>query len=148
MGQYGVSFPFLAGAISRQFGGDIDEGFIKGMMQEIIDNPTPGYYCEVRWCGNIDEPVASIEPTEAIKNKSIQAQFTSNGEPSLAFTSDLMSMFTLNCENKEDCLAKLIARALEKAGQNLFSKNNGVFGNFTDKEIRFIEDVYSKSKST
>jgi len=148
MGQYGVSFPFLAGAISRQFGGDIDEGFIKGMMQEIIDNPTPGYYCEVRWCGNIDEPVASIEPTEAIKNKSIQAQFTSNGEPSLAFTSDLMSMFTLNCENKEDCLEKLIARALEKAGQNLFSKNNGVFGNFTDKEIRFIEDVYSKSKST
>ena len=149
MGQYGVSLPFLVGAITRQFGGDITEDFIKGILQEIIESPAQGYYCEVRWCGNIDEPVASIESINTIKNKSIQAQFTNNnGEPSLAFTSDLMSIFTLNCENKEDCLTKLIARALEKTRQNSFSTNNGVFGNFTEKEIKFIEDVYSKSNNT
>lgn len=149
MGQYGVSFPFLVGAITRQFGGEINEGFIKSILQEIIENPAQGYYCEVRWCGNIDEPVASIESSDTIKNKSIQAQFTNNnGDPSLAFTFDLMSMFTLNCENKEDCLAKLITRALEKAEQNIFSKNNGIFGDFTEKEIRFIEDVYSRSNNT
>jgi hypothetical protein len=149
MGQYGVSLPFLVGAIARQFGGEITENFIKDILQEIIEYPAKGYYCEVRWCGNIDEPVVSIESINVIKNKSIQAQFTNiNGEPSLAFTTDLMSMFNLNCKNKEDCLDKLIARALEKAKRNLFSKNNGVFGDFTEKEISSIEGLHSKFYNT
>ena len=149
MGQYGVSFPFLVGAIANKFGGNINKEFIGIIFQEIIDNPAEGYYCEVRWCGNIDEPVASIESSGIIKNKSIQAQFTNkSGETSLAFTSDLMSMFTLNCENKEECLDKLIVRTLENAGNKLFSKNNGVFSDFTDNEVRFIDEVFSMSINT
>lgn len=148
MGQYGVSFPFLAGAIAKKYGGDINEEFVKGMFIKIIEHLATDYYCEVRWCGNIDEPVVSIESSDTIKNKSIQAQYTNEaGEPSLAFTTDLMSMFTLNCKTKEECLKKLIDRTLENAEKGLFSKNNGVFGDFTADEIKFIEDVYSTSSN-
>lgn len=84
-----------------------------------------------------------------MKNKSIQTQFINgDGEASLAFTTDLMSMFTLDCKNKEECLGKLMSRTLETAGNNLFSKNNGVFGDFTTDEIRFIEDVVSIYSNT
>lgn len=57
MGQYGVSFPFLTGAIAKQSGSTIDHQFIDDIFNEIIINPVEGFYCEVRWCGNIDEPV-------------------------------------------------------------------------------------------
>ena len=148
MGQYGISFPFLVGAIAAKFGGKINREYIEGMFQKLIENPAAGYYCEVRWCGNIDEPVVSVESTDTIKNKSIQAQYTNAvGETSLAFTTDLMSMFTLNCKTKEECLEKLIIRTLEKAENNLFSKNNGVFGAFTAEEVVFIEDVFSISSN-
>ncbi len=148
MGQYGISFPFLIGAIATKFEGKINREYIEGVFREIIENPAQGYYCEVRWCGNIDEPVVSVESSGTIKSKSIQAQFTNEiGETSLAFTSDLMSMFTLNCKTKEECLDKLITRTLEKAENNLFSKNNGVFGGFTANENKFIEDVFSISNN-
>ena len=148
MGQYGISFPFLVGAIATKFGGKINREYIGCVFQEIIENPTQGYYCEVRWCGNIDEPVVSVESSDTIKNKSIQAHFANNaGETSLAFTSDLMSMFTLNCKTKEECLEKLIMRTLEKAENKLFSKNNDVFGGFTADEAKFIEDVFSISNN-
>lgn len=148
MGQYGVSFPFLVGAVATKFENRINEEFIKGIFQEIIEHPATGFYCEVRWCGSIDEPVVSVESIDTIKNKSIQAQFTNDtGDASLAFTSDLMSMLSLNCETKEECLTKLISRTLEKAEKKLFSKNNGIFGNFTADELRFIEDVCSSSSN-
>ena len=93
--------------------------------------------------------MASIESLSEIQYKSIQAQFINeSGEATLAFTSDLMSMFTLNCENKEDCLHKLISRTLEKAGNNLFSKNNGVFGQFSIEDEAFIKNVISTSNNT
>ena len=148
MGEYGISFPFLVGAIATKFERKINREYVEGVFQEIIKSPAQGYYCEVRWCGNIHEPVVSAESIDTIENKSIQAQFTNEvGETSLAFTSNLMSMFTLNCKTKEECLEKLIIRTLEKAENNLFSKNNGVFGEFTADEARFIEDVFSISNS-
>ena len=92
--------------------------------------------------------MVSVESSVTIKNKAIKAQYTNNaGETSLALTTDLMSMFTLNCETKEECLTKLIDRTLEKPVNGLFSKNNGVFGDFTTEEIEFIEDVYSTSNN-
>lgn len=148
MGEYGVSFPFLVGAMATKFGCKINREYIEGVLQEIIDSPAQGYYCEVRWCGNIDEPVVSAESIGTIMKTSIQAQFTNEaGERSLAFTSDLMSRFNLNCKTKEECLEKLIIRTLENTENNLFSKNNGVFGEFTADEARFIEDVFSISNN-
>lgn len=142
MGHYGVSFPFLIGAIARQSGSNIKRAYIDDVFKEIINIPIEGCYCEVRWCGDIDEPVISIEPLSTIKKKSIKARFMNErGVVTLAFTSDLMSMFALDCENKEECLSKLVSRTLENTENNLFSKNKGVFGDFTATEIRFIEDI-------
>ncbi len=149
MGEYGVSFPFLVGAVARENSIEINREIIENVFNEIINNPIKGHYCEVRWCGNLDEPVASIEITSSLKNKSIQADFKDeDNNVSLAFTTDLMSMFTLNCSTKEECLGKLITRTQENAEKGLFSKNNGVFGAFTESEVKFIKGVVSLSSNT
>lgn len=149
MGEYGISFPFLAGAASKIDGSNITREYIEGLFNEIIKEPIDGYYCEVRWCANLDEPVASIEALDSFKNKSIQASFKSDKDTeSLAFTTDLMSMFTLNCSTKEECVQKLITRALENTEKGQFSKNNGVFGAFTESDLEFINNVVSMSQNT
>lgn len=149
MGEYGISFPFLIGAIAKENNIEINRKFIEKIFDEIINNPVEDHYCEVRWCGNLDEPVASIEKVGSLKHKSIQADFRDkNNNVSLAFTTDLMSMFTLNCSTREECVEKLITRALGKAEKGLFSKNNGVFGDFTESEVRFISDVVSMAQNT
>lgn len=142
MGQYGVSFPFLIGVLKMASKNKDNKKLIITTLEQIIKNPTSGYYCEVRWCSNIDEPVISIESNDTIASKAIQAKFTSEtGEISLAFTSDLMSMLHLDCTTKEDCLNKLITKTQEMVDKNLFSKNNGTFGEFTENERNFINDV-------
>lgn len=142
MGKYGVSFPFLIGAIAMNNKSSISLSLIYSTFQEIINNPVEGNYCEVRWCGNINEPVVSIESAVNIEKKSIQAKYhDKNNNISLAFTKDLMSMLTLNCSTKEECLDKLIARTLKKVESGFFSKNNGVFGDFSPCELEFIHNV-------
>ncbi|TDY00920.1 hypothetical protein [Thiohalophilus thiocyanatoxydans] len=149
MGHYGVCFPFLAGAVCRESGEEVTKEFVEAIFREILNKPVQGYYCEVRWCGNIDEPVVSIEKNSDIKNKAIQEKYeTQENQPSLAFTSDVMSMLTLDCSTKEECLEKLVLMTLEKARKGMFSKNNGVFGDFTDNEIEFIEDVAANTSNT
>jgi len=144
MGEYGVTFPFLIGALVKQSGKPINRQFIESIFNEIIHKPIKGFYCEVRWCDNIDEPVASIEAIKNIKNKSIKSQFqNSNNELSLAFTSNLVSFLTLKCTNKKECLENLISGTHDKTRKNQFSKNNGTFGEFSSSDISFIENVYS-----
>lgn len=108
-GEYGVTFPFLVGSVSRTTGKPANEALVREIFQEIISNPVKDYYCEVRWCGNINEPVASVKELEKIHGVSIKSQFEapSTGAVSLAFTTDLMSMFNLDCSNNNQCLEKL-----------------------------------------
>ena len=142
MGEYGISFPFLVGAIAKE--NDIEIN--RELLNKIFNKPVKDHYCEVRWCGNLDEPVASIENISSLKNKSIQADFKDqDNNVSLAFTSNLMSMFTLDCSTKDECVEKLIIRTLDNAKKGLLSKNNGVYGNFTANEVEFINDVISMS---
>lgn len=149
MGHYGVSFPFLVGAVSRQSGEAITKEYIETLFQKMINDPVKDYYCEVRWCENIDEPVVSIEKSSAINNKAIQARFESTeNHPSFAFTTDLMSMFNLNCSTKEECIEKLISRTLRIAEEGMFSKNKGIFGDFTLRELEFIENVVASTTYT
>jgi len=149
MGEYGISFPFLIGAITKENNIEINRQFIEKIFNEIINCPVKDHYCEVRWCGNIDEPVASIEKISSLKNKSIQEDFKDqNNNVSLAFTTNLMSIFTLDCSTKEECIEKLITRTLDNAQKGLFSKNNGVFGDFTANEVEFINGVVSMSQNT
>lgn len=142
-GEYGVTFPFLAGAIAKKNNQEIDESFVKNLFQEIVSKPVTDYYCEVRWCGNIDEPVVSVKQIEDIHKVSIKSKFIceKSKNATLAFTTDLMSMFHFDCSNSKDCLNKLINMTFEKARDGKFSKNDGVFTSFTVDDIKFIETV-------
>lgn len=146
-GEYGISFPFLVGAIAQKTNGELTTSFIRKVFQEIIENPISGHYCEVRWCGNINEPVASIKNIEDIKNVSIKDQYITNNQVSLAFTTDLMSMFNLNCTTKEECLSKLVELTREIVEKKVFSKNNGSFTEYTVGDLEFINDVYASCSS-
>lgn len=140
-GEYGVTFPFLIGAIAKESKKTPTGELVREAFRAIIENPFSGYYCEVRWCGNIDEPVASVKPLSEIHNVSIKSQFnlSGSGEVSLAFTTDLMSMFNLDCANEQECLEKLIASTIAKASEGKFSKNGSNFTPFTAADIEFIE---------
>lgn len=147
MGEYGVTFPFLAGAIAKISDSKVTRIFLEELFADIINNPVHGYYCEVRWCDTINEPVVSISRSNNSKNVSIKSYFTStnNGNMSIAFTTDLMSMFNLNCSTKENCLEKLVEKTIGVAENETFSKNNGAFAAFTEKDIEFLEKVVAYS---
>lgn len=56
------------------------------------------YYCEVRWCGDINEPVASVKKLEEIHSVSIKSQLICENSKNvfLAFATDLMGMLNLD----------------------------------------------------
>ncbi|MEA1989213.1 MAG: hypothetical protein U9N57_08420 [Pseudomonadota bacterium] len=142
-GEYGVTFPFLIGAIAKASAQEPNDELVRKTFQEIIENPFPGYYCEVRQCGNINEPVASVKKVSEIHNVSIKSKFSipGSGDASLAFTTDLMSMFALDCSSEQECLEKLVALTNKYASEGNFSKNAGSFTPFTVGDLEFIEVV-------
>ncbi|MCG9695743.1 hypothetical protein [Shewanella sp. Isolate11] len=143
-GQYGISFPFLVGAIALKTKEKSAKNLIDEIFENIISNPVPGYYCEVRWCGKIKEPVASIKEIESIARVAIKDKYDSGGQVSLAFTTDLMSMFNLDCETKEECVLKLKDLTMGIVEKGVFSKNCGAFTEFTNDDLVFINQVYEK----
>lgn len=141
-GEYGLTFPFLVAAISNDTGKKPNESLIANVFQTIIENPFDGYYCEVRWCGNINEPVASVKALSEIHKVSIKSFFKSQKDlTSLAFTTDLMSMFNLNCTDERDCLSKLISYTKQHVSEGNYSKNGGNFTPFTGNDLEFIAFV-------
>ena len=146
-GTYGISFPFLVGAINYGSKNNINKDNIRKIFSEIENNPVKDYYCEVRWCGTIEDPVASIKPLADIKNVSIQATLSKNNHISFGFTTDLMSMFNLDCKTADDCREKLIKRTLKIVESGKFSKNNGKFTSFTNSDIKFIVAVRKLSNA-
>lgn len=147
-GEYGISFPFLIGAIALKTNEDATGTLIDSIFEEILRNLVPGYYCEVRWCGNINELVASVKKIESIEQVAIKDKYDSGGQVSLAFTSDLMSMFNLNCETKEECLHKLKELTKSIVEKGVFSKNHGSFTEFTKDDLDFIDEVYERKDIT
>jgi hypothetical protein len=59
-GTYGLTFPFLIGALAELNKTAPTRKIIEELLDTIIRNPTTGFYSEVRWCGNINEPVISV----------------------------------------------------------------------------------------
>lgn len=140
-GSYGITFPFLVGALGFISKEEITKTYIEHVFDEIIKNPAAGYYSEVRWCGNIDEPVISINKIENLSNIAVKDSFKSNNCNSLVFTVDLMSMFHLDSNDAKDCLEKLILRTWGTVSQENYSKNGGQFTPFTDDDFTFINTV-------
>ena len=148
MGQYGITLPFLVGALARLRHEEPSVENIRGLLQEIVANPFPGYVTEVRWCAQVDAPVFSISRL----NNSGQMPFKSHlansrGEVSLGFSQDLQSMFGLNCNGSSDCLEKLVVHAASPVESGRFSRvrnpANGEmeFGDFLPNEVRYIEEA-------
>jgi len=140
-GQYGVTFPFLTGAVALDSEVEATEELISSIFEEMKSNPVSGHYCEVRWCGNINEPVVSISPIENAKKVVLNAEHETNGTISVGFTSDLMDGFHLDCNTFDECLKKLTKKTYESVQKGNFSKNNGVFTPFSPSDIEFIEAV-------
>ncbi|MCW6625298.1 hypothetical protein [Yersinia ruckeri] len=140
-GSYGITFPFLVGALGFITKEEITKSYIEKVFDRIINKPVAGYYSEVRWCGDIDEPVISINKIEELSNIAIKDSFESNNCSSLVFTCDLMSMFHLDSNNAQDCLEKLILRTWDTVSQEHYSKNRGQFTPFTNDDITFINTV-------
>ncbi|WP_300357521.1 hypothetical protein [uncultured Pseudoalteromonas sp.] len=146
-GEYGVTIPFLVGALASHFGKEPTKEFVDETFENIKSNPVNGYYCEVRWCGNIDEPVISVKEIDELADITLEADYKFGGIVSLGFTMDLMGMFHLNCETAHDCLLKLITYSLEHVSQGCFSKNSGKFTSFTDDDLVFINLVEELSST-
>lgn len=144
MGQYGVTLPFLAGALGKS------APQLDSLLQEIAHNPVPGYVTEVRWCGELDAPTFSV--SDVAKSKMHFESFIEgpSGKPSLGFSRDLQSSFGLNCNGSEQCLKKLAADAAPHVEGRRFSRNRNPetnkceYGSFTQGEIQFIKEVVGR----
>ncbi|EGR2699503.1 hypothetical protein NB491_07735 [Vibrio alginolyticus] len=140
-GKYGLTFPFLVGALAKLKVEDPTKEFITEVFTQIINNPVKDYYGEVRWCANIDEPVISVNQLDHLRNVSIKDSFKVGDVTSLAFTTDLMSMLHLDCDNANQCLKKLIDITHKFTKEKRFSKNKSIFSDFSEDDLRFISDV-------
>lgn len=150
MGEYGVTLPFLVGALAyekRQEKASLND--VHALLTEMIENPVDGYMAVIRWCGNIDEPVISLKALDdplmvAIKDSYPRPE---GDGMSVAFTQDLMSMLNFNCETAEECRNKLANYAKSYVEEGCFSKNlnpetqRREFGRFSVKDIDFIKNV-------
>lgn len=149
MGQYGVSLPFLVGALGyRSAQIDFSSNDVRTVLNEIVNNPVAGYVTEVRWCGNIDAPVFSVSRVDDARRMPFASHFSAGtGEVTLGFSQDLQSMFHLNCSGNADCLEKLIQYAAPYVEQGRFSKVRNQtsgeleYGPFTEKDRLFIEEA-------
>ena len=150
MGEYGVTLPFLVGALAYEKGHDkVSLNDTLTLLTNMIENPVDGYMVVIRWCGNIEEPVISMKALDDPLELAIKDGYTrpNDREFSMAFTVDLMSMLNLDCKDAEECKSKLANRAKNYVENGLFSKNfnpetqNREFGRFSERDIEYIKSV-------
>ncbi|WP_282131411.1 hypothetical protein [Pseudoalteromonas aliena] len=140
-GEYGVTFPFLVGALANQLDKEPSKMLIDETFENIKNTPVNGYYCEVRWCENINEPVISVKELKELTNITLKADYKVYDKVSIGFTMDLMGMFHYDCDTAHDCLLKLTSYSLEFVSKGCFSKNGGEFTPFTNDDLAFINSV-------
>ena len=151
MGEYGITLPFLVGALGRKSGQlSFSNADIRKLLHEIVNNPMPGYVTEIRWCPNIDAPVLTVSRLDE-NHMPLACCFCGPGNKvSLGFSLDAQSLFGLNCKEPDECLEKLIQNAVTYVNKSQFSRNYNLengryeYGNFTDKELHFIKDAVCK----
>lgn len=156
MGEYGVTLPFLVGAIAyekRQEKASLND--IHALLTEMIENPVDGYMVVIRWCGNIEEPVISMKALDDPFKVAIKDGYTrpKGDGMSVAFTQDLMSMFNFDCKTAEECRNKLANYAKGYVENGCFSKNlipetqRREFGRFNERDVDYIKSVIPMAAS-
>ena len=144
MGQYGVTLPFLVGALGKS------ASEISRLLHEIAHSPVPGYVTEVRWCAQLDAPTFSVSKIDKSKMHFESFIPGPSGEPSLGFSKDLQSSFGLNCKSSDECLKKLANDAATHVKKHQFSRirntntNTCEYTSFTQAEIQFIKEVVGR----
>lgn len=152
MGAYGITLPFLVGALAHEKGhatATLED--VTALLSEMIEKPVPGYMAVVRWCGDIEAPVISLRAVDDPFKIAIRDGFspTDGGELSVGFTEDLMSIFNLNCANAQECREKLENYAKCLVENGLFSKNVNLvtglreYGSFSQRDIDYIQSTLS-----
>ncbi len=152
MGEYGITLPFLVGALARKTGeSSLNANHVREALDLIIKSPVDGYVTEVRLCAAIDAPVFTVTPLNSATNQMIhKSSFVRpSGEgTSLGFSTDLHSEYGgLGCSDADECFEKLINHAAEHVQQGHFSKywseteNNYIYGEFQAKDLEFIKEV-------
>lgn len=138
MGEYGVTLPFLVGALGKP---------ASELLEEIANSAVAGHVVEVRWCGQLDAPTFSASKTEKAKMHFESFMSAPNGETSIGFSKDVQSMFGLNCAGAADCLKKLAAHASAAVETRNFSRTRNPktgaceWGPYTQSEVQFIKAV-------
>lgn len=150
MGAYGVTLPFLVGALAYEKGQQTASlNDVQALLTEMIEKPVEGYMVVIRWCGDIEEPVISMKALDDRFKVAIKDGYhRPNGDGmSMAFTQDLMSMFNFNCGTADECRNKLASYAKDYVEKGRFSKNlnpetkQREFGGFIEKDINYIKTV-------
>lgn len=152
MGAYGITLPFLVGALAYEKGrSNATLEDVVALLAEMIEKPVPGYMAVIRWCGDIEEPVISMRALDDPFKVAIKDGYPRpEGDGlSVGFTEDLMSMFNLNCATALECKGKLENYAKELVEKGLFSKNinpsTGLreFGAFSQQDVDYIQSTLS-----
>ena len=65
LGKYGVTLPFLYGAIKMKYG----TADLKCIIQEMISAPVEGYIIEVSWCADVVKAPVLRATQEASKER-------------------------------------------------------------------------------
>lgn len=155
MGNSGPTLPFLVGALALSSGRlPTDASEIQHLLEDIADNPVPGYVIHVSWCPTIDAPVFSIAHTRhaharpALNNGN---SVHSKRRP-LEFGDDIRSKHGFNCTQEQDCIRKLADDAFDHVSKSNFSRNKCStslceYGPFTQHELDFIKSTIGGAKT-
>jgi hypothetical protein len=146
MGAYGVTLPFLVGALgykTKKSGLGLD--YVRNLFNDIINCPVDGYVTEISWCPDIDAPVLRVSPINNPFPMPLKSTFScSGGGITLGFSENIHSVLNLDCKGASDCLEKLIAYAVNHLESGHFSRNRNnltgdyEYGGFLPKELDFI----------
>ena len=149
LGKYGVTLPFLYGAIKMKNG----TADLKSIIQEMISAPVEGYIIEISWCADaVKAPVlrATQETsTERITYKTVSVPNPSSGKPSLVFDNDLVKKWG---DKPQILLESLIREAAPAIHSGKYSRHHNdstgesYNGEFSQRELDFIKETLMLTK--
>ena len=149
MGVFGVTLPFIVGALARKAGErKLDSGHVRKVLDEMIGHPVEGYVIEVKLCVDIDAPVFSA--ASKARGVSYRMPFEwffphpSGVGESLVLDQNLQSLFGSDCKDANECYSRLLAHATRHVASGNYSRNwdelegRYVYGSFSDKHLEYI----------
>lgn len=150
MGEYGITLPFLVGAIGYKSGkSKLGAQHVRDVLGDIIERPVVDYITEVRWCSEIDAPVFTVAQNSISNRMPFKSFFSrpNSDEASLVFSDNLQSMLHLNCKDSRECYEKLISYAAQHIEKGHYSRNREdasgkyEYGSFLPKELQYIQET-------